>query len=122
MKDSTILVLLCLALAAHLLAGVLALRKVAALAPLVMVNLAIGLALLSYWIGEWYGYIFNGIQWHATDQLLPLYALLICVFSALYFAGKNIGAVWHWSVFGIDLLAVFAAVLFFIFFKIDKLF
>jgi hypothetical protein len=35
-----------------------------------------------YWAHDWRGYIFAGYTWSATDQLMPLYAILASVIAA----------------------------------------
>jgi hypothetical protein len=122
MKDSSIAVLLSIALLAHLLIGFAVGKKIYPLTPLVLINLSIALAVLGYWAGKWYSYIFDGIQWYIADQWLPLYAALICCAAIGYFAGKIIYPVLHWGIFVIDLAVIVAALLFFLLFKINKLF
>jgi hypothetical protein len=121
MKDSSITVLLAIALLAHLLIGFAVGKKIYPLVPLVLINLSIALAVLGYWAGKWYSYIFQDIQWYLSDQWLPLYAALVCCVAIGHFAGKIHPAL-HWGIFVIDLAVILAAFLFFMFFKISKLF
>ncbi|HSB95595.1 MAG TPA: hypothetical protein VLC91_04070 [Spongiibacteraceae bacterium] len=122
MKDSSIVFLLSLALLVHLAVGIAVGKRICTLSPLVLINLLAALAVSAYWAGKWYSYLFQGIQWYAADQWLPLCALLVCGLCIAYYAGRNIHAAVFWGIFFIDLAAISFALLFFVFFKINKLF
>src|ERR1041385_780539 len=75
-------------LALHVIVGILAIRT-AGPRPLVpAVNLIIAACVLAYWVQRWYGYLFRGITWNVTDQLIPLYALFVCVLAGGTLAGR----------------------------------
>jgi hypothetical protein len=77
--------------------------------PLVpLVNLLTSALVLAYWAQRWYGYLFRGITWYATDQLLPLYALVVCVLAALAVWSRSAGTL-QWVFLTIDGLALLGA-------------
>jgi hypothetical protein len=112
---------------AHLVVGIVALRRHAELParPLLsMLNLAVALCLLVYWVREWYGYLAHDITWYATDQLVPAYAIVVALASALALAGRYDGRVTHWFqwlVFGVDALVLTGAVFYFTFVRFDRM-
>lgn len=122
MSNVAIRALLWCVLFAHLTAGVLSWRRGSALPLLPLINFATAAAVVAYWMQRWYGVLVRGITWHGTDQLLPLYALAVCIFSGVALAGKGgaAGPV-HWSIFTLHLLVVIAATLFFTFVKITRM-
>lgn len=120
-SDSIIRVLIWFAVIAHLTAGVLSWRRGSALPLLPLINLAVAACVVVYWMVRWYGVIARGILWYATDQLLPLYALAVCLFSGLALAGKVVAAPVHWVIFCLQFLVLIAAALFFTFFKITRM-
>ncbi len=97
---------------AHLTVGTLARRRGAAVPLVPLLNFLVSLAVVLYWAQRWIGYATKGIIWYWSDQLMPLYALMVCVVSALGLAGR-MSAVWpHWAVFGAHTLALLAFALF----------
>src|SRR5690349_7151881 len=102
-------------LIAHVVVGVVALRRSVApaahrLVPLL--NLVLALCVLAYWMRKWYGYATRGVTWYASDQLVPLYAIAVAVLSGIALAGWYDGRLPHWVVFVIDALAFLAAALY----------
>ena len=122
MSDAVILALAWLAVAAHALVAVLAWRRPGG-APLVpSLNLVVALAVLGYWASRWYGYATRGVTWYATDQLIPLYALVVGGLAAASLAGRLHAGAPQGIAFGIDALVLLAAALFFSFFRMNRLF
>lgn len=122
LRDSQILALLWIAFAVHAAIAFLVYRKLQGFPLLVGVNALIGTGVVLYWMRNWYAYAVKGINWYWTDQLFPLYAVCVLIVSLLFFAGKNLGNVVHWLIFSLHVLIIFAAALFFSFFKLDRLF
>jgi hypothetical protein len=77
---------------------------------------------LAYWGRRWFGYLFRGITWYATDQLIPLCALLVFILAILTLSGRYNGVGLHWVIFVITTLVLLAAALFFSFFRMTRLF
>ena len=121
MSDSSIRVLVWFAVVAHLTFGVLSWRRGSALPLLPLINLAVAGCVVAYSMVRWYGVIARGIIWHASDQLLPLYALVVCIFSGLALGGKVVAAPVHWVIFCVQSLVLIAAALFFTFVKITRM-
>ena len=105
MSDPVILALSWIFFAIHLAVGVAAVRHRTALPLVPMVNAAVALGVLGYWMTRWYSYIFQGIKWYASDQALPLYAAVVLAFCIATLAGSFKGTVLHGVVLGIDGLA-----------------
>lgn len=122
MSDAVIKVVTWLALATQLLAGFAVWRHKAPFSLIVTLNLVAAACVLAYWGWRWYGYLFRGVTWYATDQLIPLCALLVLVLATLTLTGRFGGTALHWIIFGITTLALIAAALFFTFFKMTRLF
>ena len=78
--------------------------------------------MLAYWIPKWYSDAIQGITWYATDQLVPLYALLVAALAVATLSGRYLSPVPHWVVFVIDALVLLAAAVFFSLFRMDRLF
>jgi hypothetical protein len=87
-----------------------------------LLNLTTAGCVVGYWANRWYGYLVHGITWYASDQILPLYALLICVLSVMSLSGVYRAAALHWIAFVIHLIVVIGAVLFVTFFRMNRLF
>jgi len=121
MKDATILVLVLLALGLHLFVGVMVSTRRTDLPLLPLLNLAVALCVLGYWIPRWYAYATQGIIWYASDQLVPFSAIVICLLSGVALAGRYRGSVPHWIVFGIDAAVLLAASLYFMTGSIKRL-
>jgi len=109
-------------LVVHVAVAIVAWRRPAA-APLVpLVNLVVALSVIAYWIPRWISYITRNIQWQATDQLVPLFAILVCLLAAVGLSGRYTGNWPHRMVFAVD-AAVFAlAVLYFSLARFTRLF
>ena len=120
-SDIAIRTLTYLAVIVHVVIGVLAWRRGSAVPLLPIINLATAACVVAYGLNDWYGIITRGITWYATDQLLPLYALAVCVFSILSLAGKVVGTPVHWTIFTLQLLVLIAAALFFTFVKFTRM-
>ena len=122
MSDAVIKVVTWLALATQLLAGIAVWRQKAPVSVIAALNLVAAACVLAYWGRRWYGYLFRGITWYATDQLIPLCALLVFVLAILTLTGRYDGVALHWMIFGITTLVLLAAAVFFSFFKMTRLF
>jgi hypothetical protein len=112
-------------LTVHLVVGGVVLRRPAAPPPhrlLPLVNLAMALCVLAYWLREWYGYITRGVTWYVSDQLVPLYAIAVAILSGIALAGWYDGRVAHWLVFAVDTLVLAAAALYLTFMRFNRLF
>ncbi len=111
MTDATIKPLVFLVLAAHIAVGIAVPSRRTARPLLPLLNLVMALAVIAYWVPRWYSYVARGITWYATDQLVPAYAILVCLLSGLALSGRYRGMVPHWLVFGLDaaVLVAFAA-------------
>lgn len=112
MKNSSLAVVVWLAIVAHVVVAAMVKTRWTERPLLVALNLVVALCTLAYWIPRWYSYATKGIMWYASDQLIPLYALVVCVLSALALTGQYRGALPHWMVFAIDVLALAAFALF----------
>lgn len=111
-------------LAVHLVVGGVAMRRPAAQsAPrlLPLLNLAMALCVLAYWVREWYGYMTRGVTWYVSDQLVPLYAIAVAILSGVALAGWYDGRIGHWLVFAVDTLVLAAAALYLTFIRFDRL-
>lgn len=106
----------------HLAVGVMAFRRGPPPILLVWLNLVTGIGVLVYWVPRWYSYVADGINWYASDQLLPLYALLVCLFSVLTLVNRVSGHRLHWLVFGLHTIVLLVAFLFLTFFRVNRLF
>lgn len=121
MSDSAILTLTWIFFAIHLAVGIAAMRHWTNLPLVPLVNAAAALGVLGYWATRWYTYIFQGIEWYASDQVLPLYAAVVLAFSLATLVGSFKGTALHGVILSIDGLALLAAALFFTFFKMGRL-
>jgi len=117
MNDTALKAVAWLAVAVHAAVGVAAWRRPAGPPLVPLLNLVAALCVVAYWAQAWYGYLAQGVTWYATDQLLPLYAIAVCILSALALAGRGPGALAHWIVFAVDALVLLAAALFFTVFR-----
>lgn len=108
-------------LAVHILVAILA-RRSAQWRPLVpAVNFIIAACVVVYWARQWFGYLFRSITWSASDQLMPLYAILVCVLAAGTLAARWSATTLNWLVFTLHAVVFVGAVLFVTFFRM-KLF
>ena len=121
MSDPVILALTWTCFAIHLGIGVAAARGWSTLPLVPLVNAATAAAVLAYWMTRWYTYFFQDIKWYASDQALPLYAVVVLAFSVATLVSSFKGTVLHGVILGIDGLALLAAALFFTFFKMDRM-
>ena len=55
------------------------------------------------------------------QELVPLYALVVCALAFFTLSGRYAAAVPHWIVFGIDLLVLIAAALYFTVVRFDRM-
>ena len=87
--NSLVLTVVWLGLALHVLAGFLTARH-ASTAPLIpILNLLVSGLILAFWAQRWYGYLFRGIRWYATDQLVPAYAVAVCIVAGMALWGRH---------------------------------
>ncbi|HTL05921.1 MAG TPA: hypothetical protein VL241_09250 [Gemmatimonadales bacterium] len=122
MSDATLRALAWSGFMIQVLAGAAVLRHKAPGSLLVVLNLVMAGAVLVYWGQRWFGYLFRGITWYATDQLIPAYALLVCLLAVLTLLGRSqFGGIHGW-IFGLNTLILLAAALFFSFFRMTRLF
>ena len=122
MSDFVIGTIAWVALALHVVVGLVTLRSGESRPLVPLLNLACATGVLAYWAYRWFGYPFRGVTWYATDQLIPLYALLVCVLTVLSLSGRYPAVALNWLVFFINGLVLVAAVLFMAFFRINRLF
>lgn len=108
-------------LAAHVAVLVLVRRRSSDAPVVAMLNLAVALCVLAYWVQKWYSYIVHNITWYYTDQLVPLYAILVCILSAVTLSTRHTLTIPHWVVFSIDAFVLVGAALFFATFRMTKL-
>ena len=122
MSDAAIVALVWLAVAAHGAVAAFAWRRPGG-APLVpLLNLVVALCVVAYWAQRWYGYATRGITWYASDQLMPLYAIVVASLAVTGLAGRHSASALHWIAFGIDALMLLAAALVLSFFRTNRLF
>ena len=108
-------------LAVHVIVGILALRSVGSRQLVPALNLIVAACVIVYWAQRWFGYLFRGITWYASDQLIPLYAILVFLLAGGTLAGRFSAAPLNWLVFTLHVLVFVGAVLFVTFFRM-KLF
>ena len=106
-----------IALALHIAVGVVTLRSGGWRPWLPLLNLTIGVCVLAYWASRWYGYLFQGVIWYASDQLIPAYAALVCALAIASLSGRCQAVGLNWVAFAIHSVVVIGAVLFVTFFK-----
>src|SRR3954463_12584471 len=85
-----------------------------------LLNLATATLVLAYWAHRWYGYVARGTTWYATDQLLPLYALVVCVLAVMAISSRSSGAM-QWVFLAIDGLALLGAAIVLSMLRFDRL-
>ena len=105
----------------HLLVGILALRSTGSRQLVPALNLITAACVLAYWAQRWFGYVFRGITWNASDQAIPLYAICVCVLAGGTLAGRYSAVTLNWLVFTLHTVVFVGAVLFVTFFRM-KLF
>ena len=107
-------------LGVHVLVAILARRSPQwRLVP--AVNFIVAACVVVYWARRWFGYLFRGITWSASDQWMPLYAILVCVLAAGTLAARWSATTLNWLAFTIHAVVFVGAVLFVTFFRM-KLF
>ena len=106
-----------IALALHIVVGIVTLRSGGWRLWLPLLNLTIAVCVLAYWASRWYGYLFRGVIWYASDQLIPLYALFVVALTVMSLSGRYKAVALNWVAFAIHSVAVVGAVLFVTFFK-----
>ena len=122
MTDLLVATIAWIALGLHVVVGVATLRSGGWQPWLPLLNLTTAVSVLAYWAYRWYGYLFQGVTWYASDQIVPLYALLVCVLTITSLSGRYQAVALNWVAFVIDGLVAIAAVLFATFFRMDRLF
>jgi hypothetical protein len=104
----------------HLVAAIVVGRRLVD-APLVpLVNLTTAALVLAYWAQRWYGYLFRGVTWYATDQLLPLYALVVCVLAGMAVWSRGSSTL-QWVFLTIDGLALLGAAIMMSVIRFDRM-
>lgn len=106
----------------HLIVGIVAIRTAGSRALVPALNFIIAASVLAYWVNRWFGYLFRGITWYVTDQVIPLYAIVVCVLAGVALAGRYPAVTLNWLVFIFHTAVFVAAVLFVTFFRINRLF
>src|SRR5436190_23132913 len=104
-------------LALHLIAGILAGRTAGSRLLVPAMNLITAACMLAYWVHRWYGYLFRGITWYATDQLIPLYEIFVIVLAGFTLASRYSAVPLNWLVFTFHAVVLVGAVLFVTFFR-----
>ena len=105
------------AFALHIVVGIVTVRSEGRRPWLPLLNLTIAICVLAYWASRWYGYLFRGVIWYASDQAIPLYAVLVCVLAVTSLSGRHRLVALDWAAFAIHSVVVVGAVLFVTFFK-----
>ena len=121
MNNRTLQVAVWLLFTSQILCGAAVATRKAPASTLVVVNLVAAGAVVAYWGWQWYGYLFRGITWYATDQLLPAYALSVVVLSLFTLFGRVEAVGVHRFIFGVHTLVLLLAALFFTFFRMTRL-
>ncbi|HSE68698.1 MAG TPA: hypothetical protein VLB12_17025 [Gemmatimonadales bacterium] len=122
MSDFGVAAIAWIALGLHIGVGVVALRNGRPRPLVPILNLTSALCVLAYWGHRWWGYLFRGVTWYASDQLIPLYALLVCVLALVTLSGRHPAVALNWIVFLFHTVVLVAAVLFLKFFRLNRLF
>lgn len=122
MTDLLVATIAWIAMGVHVVVAVATLRSGGWQLWVPLLNLTTAGSVLAYWAHRWYGYLFHGVTWYASDQIVPLYALLVCLLTVMSLSGRYQAVALNWIVFGIHGLVAIAAVLFVTFFRMDRLF
>ena len=72
MNNATLSAICWISVSVHLTVGVLSFRRIGNPALLPVLNLVVALCTLAYWVPRWYNYLWKGVTWYASDQLVPL--------------------------------------------------
>ncbi len=121
MNNRTLQVALWLAVTCQIVGGAAVATRKAPPATLVVLNLVTALSVVAYWGWQWFGYLFRGITWYASDQLLPAYALAVVALASFTLFGRVEAVGVHRALFGLHTLVLLLAALFFSFFRITRL-
>jgi len=119
--NTAVTALVWLALVAHLMVAGIVLQQRGPVSLIPIVNLLVAGSVLVYWGQRWFGYLFRGITWYATDQLIPLYAVAVAVAALLTLSGRYSGTMVHWLAFGVNTIVLVGAALFVSFFRLTRL-
>lgn len=122
MSNAAVTTLSWLAVIAHISVGILAWRLGSPFPLLPIINLVTAGCVVLYWIPRWTAALSKGTTIYASDQLLPAYAIAVCVVSVLALTGRASWNGLHWFLFAIHSIACIAAALFFSSFKMNRLF
>ena len=122
MTDLLVATVAWIALGLHIVVGAATLRGGGWRPLLPLLNLTTAVCVLAYWANQWYGYLFQGVTWYASDQLVPLYAVLVCVIAVTSLSGRHRAVTINWIAFAVDSVVVIGAVLFVTFFRMNALF
>jgi hypothetical protein len=104
-------------LAVHVLVAILARRSAQWRLLVPAVNFIVAACVVVYWAQRWFGYLFRGITWEASDQWMPLYAMLVCVLAAGTLTARWSAMGVNWLAFTVHGIVFVCAVLFVTFFK-----
>ena len=85
-------------------------------------NAVIGGGILIYWLWRWAAYRFPGFGLQSSDQWFALYGLTVILVSGAFLLGHSPGDWLHRLIFGLHVLLVLGALLFFMTFEMDRLF
>ncbi len=110
-----------LALAIHLAVGLLQWRHPERAAALPFLSLATGVCILAYWIPRWYSYVARGVRWYASDQVVPLYGLALCLLAGITITYSGRLMVAHRVILWADAAVLLLAALFLTFFRMRRL-
>ncbi|MEO8561548.1 MAG: hypothetical protein ABI601_05705 [bacterium] len=106
---------------AHLIVAIVARRRVVTFPLVPLANLVTAGCVLAYWAQRWYGYVARGVTWYATDQVMPLYALLVGTLAAFAVWGRSEGGAVQWAFLTIDGVALLGAALLFSVLRFDRM-
>ena len=122
MSDLLIATVAWIALGLHIVVGVATLRSGGWRPFLPLLNLTMAAGVVAYWAYRWYGYLFQGVTWYGSDQVVPLYALLVCALAVMSLSGRHQAVTLDWVIFVIHSVVAIGAVLFVTFFRMGRLF
>lgn len=108
MSNATITLLAWLGVLLHLAVGIIRWRRLSPLPLMAALNAAVALCILAYWGQRWIGYLFRGVKWYLTDQLVPAYALIVLIVAGLALAGRPVSPVPQWLAFGVHAMVLLA--------------
>jgi hypothetical protein len=117
MSNSLFTTLAWLGFAAHVVAGLVAWRRIGDVRLVAGVNLIVALIIVGYWTTRWYAYLADGAERNITDQLFPMFAVLVASLATGTLAGWWTLAGLHWTVLALHGLVLLGAVLYAGFFR-----